>query len=364
MTHTYFNMTNHKGTHLSYEERVQIETLRNLGFSNRAIARELGRAPQTINNEIHRGTTRQINRQKQQHKVYEYETQVYFSSLGQQRYRKNRQQCGAKPLWKKNPSFIPWADHLMKKKRWSPEAVVAYAYKEQCFEIEEIPSTTTVYSWIDQQIMETKNIDLLEKLKRRHATQNSYYHRPHSRVFGPSIETRPDEIESRQSFGHWEIDTVIGTKEKSKPVILTLVERQTRFEIQEMIESKSADAVSHALKNLFESLGEKAPKIFKSITSDNGSEFASLYEDFGHMTKIYFTHPFSSYARGTSENQHKLIRLFIPKAHDLSSVSKSLIKTIQQYMNDYPRKTLNYNTAHYRMEKCLKQLNLNDSYQS
>ncbi|MDN8954806.1 IS30 family transposase, partial [Staphylococcus aureus] len=119
-------------------------------------------------------------------------------------------------------------------------------------------------------------------------------------------------------------------KDKSKPVILTLVERQTRFEILEMIESKSADAVSHTLKKLFDSLGEKAPKIFKSITSDNGSEFASLYEDFGHMTKIYFTHPFSSYERGTSENQHKLIRRFIPKAHDLSGVSKSLIKMIQQ----------------------------------
>ncbi|HGO1473553.1 TPA: IS30 family transposase, partial [Staphylococcus aureus] len=301
MTHTYFNTTKRKGTHLSYEERVQIETLRNLGFSNRAIARELGRAPQTINNEIHRGTTRQIKRQKQQHKVYEYETQIYFSSLGQQRYHENRQQCGAQPLWKKNPSFIPWADRLMKKKRWSPEAVVAYAHKQQRFERKEIPSTTTIYTWIDQQIMETKNIDLLEKLRRRHSTPNSYHNRPHSRVLGPSIEMRPGEIASRQSFGHWEIDTVIGTKDKSKPVILTLVERQTRFEILEMIESKSADAVSHTLKKLFDSLGEKAPKIFKSITSDNGSEFASLYEDFGHMTKIYFTHPFSSYEWGTSE---------------------------------------------------------------
>lgn len=56
--------------------------------------------------------------------------------------------------------------------------------------------------------METKNIDLLEKLKRRHSTQNSYHNQPHSRVLGPSIETRPSEIESRQSFGHWEIDTV------------------------------------------------------------------------------------------------------------------------------------------------------------
>nr|WP_253260581.1 hypothetical protein [Staphylococcus aureus] len=57
---------------------------------------------------------------------------------------------------------------------------------------------------------------------------------------------------------------------------------------------------------------------------------------------------------GTSENQHKLIRRFIPKAHDLSGVSKSLIKMIQQYMNDYPRKTLNYNTAHHQMAKFFK----------
>ncbi|SUM56472.1 transposase [Staphylococcus microti] len=122
MTHTYSNTTNRKGTHLSYEKRVQIETLKNLGFSNRAIARELGRASQTIHNEIHRGTARQIKRQKTQHKVYEYEPQIYFSSLGEKRYRQNRQQCGARPLWKKNPTFIPWADHLMKKKHWSPEA--------------------------------------------------------------------------------------------------------------------------------------------------------------------------------------------------------------------------------------------------
>ncbi|MDN8790634.1 IS30 family transposase, partial [Staphylococcus aureus] len=58
-----------------------------------------------------------------------------------------------------------------------------------------------------------------------------YQNRPHSRVLGPSIEMRPGEIASRQSFCHWEIDTVIGTKDKSKPVIFTLVERQTRFDL-------------------------------------------------------------------------------------------------------------------------------------
>ncbi|UXR69232.1 MULTISPECIES: helix-turn-helix domain-containing protein [unclassified Staphylococcus] len=75
-------MTYHKVTNLSYEERVQIETLKNLVISNRAIARELGRAPQTINYKIHRGTTRQIKRQKYQYKVYEYEAKI-FSLPGQ-----------------------------------------------------------------------------------------------------------------------------------------------------------------------------------------------------------------------------------------------------------------------------------------
>lgn len=357
MTQTHCNMTNHKGTHLSYEERVQIKTLIDLGFSNRAIARELQRAPQTINNEVNRGKTRQIHRQKPKDKVYEYEAFVYVPSLAEEKYRQNRKRCGARPLWTKNTDFIPWADELMLKHRWSPEAVIMQAHRENCFDQRPIPCVTTLYAWIDKRLMKTRNIDLLEKLTRQ-PTSKSFKHHINQRILGPSIETRPKDIYKRQEFGHWEIDTVIGTKDKTKPVILTLVERQTRFEILELIDAKSADAVTHALTKLFDQLGDKTPHIFKSITSDNGSEFASLFETFSPMIDIYFTHPFSSFERGTSENQHKLIRRYLPKGYDLSLITSEYVKTIQQFMNDYPRKSLEHNTAHHRMAKELKRLGI------
>lgn len=356
MTQAHCNTTKHKGTHLTYEERIRIETLKGLGFSNRAIARELGRAPQTIHNEIKRGTTRQISRQKYQDKVYEYEQFQYIPSLAQQNYHENRRRCGARPLWLENSDFVTWADDLMIQQLWSPEAVVAYAHRENIFPSDLIPCVTTLYAWIDNNIMATKNIHLLEKLKRH--TSNPTYHRTHRRVLGPSIEQRPQDVESRQTFGHWGIDTVIGTKDKSKPVILTLVERATRFETLTLIDNKSADSVIQGLKAIFKDLKSLTPHIFKSITADNGSEFASLYEEFGHDIDIYFAHPFSSFERGTSENQHKMLRRFIPKGTDLSTVSQCRLKHVQQFMNDYPRKILGYDTAHHRMAQALKALKL------
>ena len=357
MTQIYSNTKNNKGTHLNYEERIQIQTLKKLGYSNRAIARELGRAPQTIHNEIKRGSVRQLRRQRSHNKIYEYEDFSYVPSLAQQRYQENRQRSGAKPLWCKIHKFIEWADNKMKACKWSPQAVIGYARHHEVFSEYKIPSVTTLYSWIDKGIMRTKNIDLLEKTSRRDPLKTSYRH-PHRRVLGPSIEKRPKEVNHRQSFGHWEIDTVIGTKDKTKPVILTLVERQTRFEILRLIECKTAGAVSKSLSEIFNLLGNKASNIFKSITSDNGSEFASLYEDFNHQTDIYFTHPFSSFERGTSENQHKMIRRFIPKGYDFSNISSAYVQKIQQYMNDYSRRILGYDTAHHRMARALKQLNI------
>lgn len=241
---------------------------------------------------------------------------------------------------------------------WSPEAVVACAHRENVFPKNLIPCIKTLYAWINDNIMTTKNIHLLEKLKRRISNSNQTYHRTHRRILGPSIEQRPQDVESRQIFGHWEIDTVIGTKDKSKPVILTLVERATRFEILKLIDDKSAHSVAQGLTAIFKDLKSLTPHIFKLITADNGSEFASLYEEFGRDINIYFAHPFLSFERGTSENQHKMLRRFIPKGIDLSTVSQCRLKHFQQFMNDYPRKILGYDTAHHKMAQALKALNL------
>lgn len=84
--------------------------------------------------------------------------------------------------------------------------------------------------------------------------------------------------------------------------------------------------------------------LFKTITSDNGSEFSTLETDLKDTTQVYFSHPYAAYERRTSENQHKLIRRFIPKSQPISAMSETETLRIQTWMNTYPRKQLNYRT--------------------
>lgn len=222
------------------------------------------------------------------------------------------------------------------------------------FPDELIPCTTTLYTWIDRQIMRTKNINLSEKL-RRNTKSNTRKSRQHKRHLGPSIAERPAEVEDRDTFGHWEIDTVIGAKHKDDAVLLTLAERQTRFEVLLKIDGKSAHLVTEAVESLVERAGAHMPSLFKTITADNGSEFSEPHETLKSVTDVYFARPFASYEWGTSENQHKLIRRFIPKGQSISSISDRQVQRIQRWMNDYPRKILDYKTPHECFVKAFKQ---------
>ncbi|MBG9983220.1 IS30 family transposase, partial [Aerococcaceae bacterium DSM 111020] len=95
---------------------------------------------------------------------------------------------------------------------------------------------------------------------------------------------------------------------------------------------------------LRERCGDDYTRLFKTVTADNGSEFASLQEALQETVAVYFTHSFASYERGTSENQHKFIRRFLPKSQKISEISDQQILRIQQWMNRYPRKILDYQT--------------------
>ena len=108
--------------------------------------------------------------------------------------------------------------------------------------------------------------------------QHSKHVKKHKRLLGDSIEIRPESINSREEIGHWEIDSVIGVREKSS-VLMTLTERATRVEIIVKIPGKKSIYVQDALLDLKQRYGESFNKIFKSITCDNGSEF-SFDEDF------------------------------------------------------------------------------------
>ena len=179
---------------------------------------------------------------------------------------------------------------MIKNHSWSPDACVGNALAKGKFQRNQIVCTKTLYNYIDLGLLAVINADLPMKLRRN--TKPSQI-KKHKKKLGKSITERPSNINNREEFGHWEIDTVVGEKSKYDSVLLTIVERKTRNAIIHKIASKTAEAVTEALNSIRTIYGAKFSDIFKTITSDNGSEFADLSSlETKTGTKVYFTHPY------------------------------------------------------------------------
>lgn len=154
-----------------------------------------------------------------------------------------------------------------------------------------------------------------------------------------SIHERPPEANGER-FGDWEMDLIV---DKDQNAILTLVERSTdRFLMARLRHGKKAMPLARvAWKMLLPYKGEG----LKTITTDNGSEFAA-HEWLSKRLEvpIYFTDSYSSWQKGNVENTNKLIRQYFPKGTDLSKLTDKRISTIQNKINSRPRQKLNFNT--------------------
>ena len=155
------------------------------------------------------------------------------------------------------------------------------------------------------------------------------------------------------------MDCVCG---KTKSVLLVLSERLTRKEIIFKMENQKANSVVKCLNILERKFGKIFKKIFKTITVDNGSEFAdfqgiekSSYGN-GKRTSVYYCHPYCSSERGTNERLNREIRRLIPKDSDISKYSIQEIQHVEDWINNYPREILGYATSQERFEQELQKL--------
>lgn len=105
--------------------------------------------------------------------------------------------------------------------------------------------------------------------------------------------------------------------------------------------------------------------IFKSITFDNGTEFAAAEElerscINKHLprTKVYFCHPYSSWERGTNENTNGMIRRRFPKGTNFAAVTNAQIVQAENWINNYPRKILGYKSSEIVFRECLRELGI------
>lgn len=144
---------------------ILIEVYKNEGYSNRQIARKLGKCHQTINNAINKASIIQKKQVAQNSKVYVYEETKYFADLNYRIYLENRKNCGRRPKFLTCEKFLNWANEKILKNKWLVDACVGYANKNNLFNKDEIPSVKSMYNWVDKGLMKTKNIDLDLKLK-------------------------------------------------------------------------------------------------------------------------------------------------------------------------------------------------------
>ncbi|HFU4514698.1 TPA: IS30 family transposase, partial [Streptococcus suis] len=149
---------------------------------------------------------------------------------------------------------------------------------------------------------------------------------------GKSIEDRPEVINLRLENGHYEIDTVLLTRVKNH-CLLVLTDRRSRHQIIRLIPNKTTESVNQALEGILRE------HHILSITADNGTEFSRLAEVFPEE-HIYYAHPYSSWERGTNENHNRLIRRWLPKGTKKTTPKE--VAFIENWMNNYPKKCLDY----------------------
>lgn len=323
-----------KNKHLTLQERCFIEIRLKEGWSPYKIAKTINRPINTVLNEIKRGSVKQIKNGE--------EITRYFADVGDRVYKKNRENCRGKYKLLKCSEFIDYVVKKVLKDNWSLDACFGEAKASERFDRDEMVCTKTLYNYIDLGFIKIKNTDLPMKLR---FNRRKNVIRMNKRNLGRSIEERDKAIETRREFGHWEIDTVEGIKDKEDCVLLTLIERKTLNSIHRKLPGKTASAVDEALANIKDEFGSKFSEVFKTITADNGSEFANLSDlENNSDTKVYFTHPYSSFEKGCNERHNGLIRRFIPKGKAIFQYTIDEITRIEDWINTLPRRKLNYKT--------------------
>lgn len=163
------------------------------------------------------------------------------------------------------------------------------------------------------------------------------------------IDTRPAEVTSRGTVGHWEGDLVQGAPRTGN--LATAVERKTRFTLLGRTDTKEVGEVTPVFCAMFMRM-PKAARV--GLTLDNGKEFAG-HEVLAQSTglDVFFAHAYHAWERGTNENTNGLIRRLYPKGSSFADIGKSELQRIDRYLNDRPRKCLGWKTPREAMNAFL-----------
>ncbi len=298
---------------LTQEQRYQIYALLKARFNQTEIAAEIGVHKATVSREVRRGRGGRGYRPKQ------------AQELAATRLRLRVRPRIAPGRWRQVTDLLG--------QQWSPAQISGRLKLEG----QPTVSHERIYqsSYADKRAGGTLHLNLRSQ-KQRRKRYGSYDRRgqlPQRR----SIAERPAIVDRKERVGDWEADTIIGHHHQQ--AIVSLVERKSKLTRLAKVERNTAESVAQAMTTQLASL------VVKTITSDNGREFARHQHVAGQLrADFYFAHPYSSWERGLNENTNGLVRQYFPKKHDFTTITDKEINHVVKRLNNRPRKTLGYRT--------------------
>ena len=304
--------------HLTREQRYGIYLGLQKRMTQKAIAQLIGVSESSVSRELSRNRTTSGK--------YVWDKADAMSSSRARRCPGNRALS----------TILRWRiEEYIKGEQWSPKQISGYLEREEGIKV----SHETIYKLIRQDTSGELAVNCRHKMK---------YHRkgvrtPQTKATNirnrVSIHERPAEADGKR-FGDWEMDLIV---DKDSHAILTMTERKTNFLIMEKL--KHGKKAMPLAKTVWKLLMPYKGELLRTITTDNGSEFAEHEWIAKHLqTNISFTDSYSSWQKGAVENINKLIRQYIPKGTDISAVTDKRIKSIQAKINRRPREKLKFST--------------------
>ncbi len=306
--------------HLTYEQRCQIYAFLQAGICRAQIARQLGVNRSTITREVQRNAGKCGYRFKQAHN----------------KASERRKKASSVPR-KITPAHVAQIENLLSERQWSPDQISGRLAHSEIF---------VSHEWIYRHIWANKKKGgkLWTHLRHRGKKYNRRGDKTNGRGLIPGrvdIEQHPEIVETKSRIGDWEGDTIIGKNHKG--AILSHVDRKSKYTRLVLLPDRSANSVQKACALRL----AKLKAFIKTITYDNGKEFAG-HQKISKILQcdIYFAKPYHSWQRGLNEHTNGLVRQYFPKGTDFTKLTQTQIQTIEDKLNQRPRKSLAYKTPY------------------
>lgn len=317
-------------------ERDQIARYHAQHLSNKEIARRLGREVSTIGRELKRNRFGEVY--------------VAIHAQGLAQGRSAIVAHSKQPL--KNTAVYSYVTKKLHD-GWSPDQIAGRLKRKHPKNRYYWITAETIYRWIYSQEQMKQDQPWYEYLRRKQKKRKKQNGRKVHKSHIPdriSIHMRPEEINTREEFAHWEGDTVEGKGHKDG--IHTEVERMSRMILAQKIPAITSEATSTVQQNMFSDVPREARK---TTTLDNGRE-NHLHNRLKTLDmQVYFADPYSSWQRGTNEHGNWHIRYYFPKGTDFKKVTNEELQEVVDEINNRPRKILGYMTAKEKFNQLLEE---------